>query len=204
MDEADVEIVADTEVWRGYCRVRQVRLRHRTFAGGWTGTMSREVIARGDAACVLPYDPMLDRVVLLEQFRIGPFAAGGRAWQVETVAGIIDPGETPEDVVRREAMEECGCAVDRLEKVCTYYASPGVLTERIEVFCGRTDAAAAGGTFGLAHEHEDIRCFTAGFGEAFGWIASGRLRFGPAILALQWLALNRDRLRQAWAGGGGA
>jgi ADP-ribose pyrophosphatase len=202
MNESDVEIVDSAEVWRGYCRVRRVRLRHRTFGGGWTDVMTREVIERGHAACVLPYDPAADRVVLLEQFRIGPHAAGGSPWQIEMVAGIIEPGESPETVVRREAVEECGCAIDALEPICTYFASPGVLTETIALFCGRTDAAGVGGVFGLAHEHEDIRSFAVGFDEAFGWIANGRLRFGPAIIALQWLALNRGRLRQAWAAGG--
>ncbi len=176
----DVEITARDEVYRGYMRLYAYRLRHRRHAGGWTGEMRRELIERGHAVAVLPYDPVLDEVVLIEQFRIGAYAAGRKPWQIEIVAGIIEDGEAPDDVARRECVEECGCAIEALVHVCDFLASPGVLSETTAVYCGRTDTTGAGGVHGLDH---------------------GRILNSPAIVALQWLRRARERLRSDWRDG---
>ena len=194
----DVEILQRTAVYRGYLSVDTYRLRHRSHAGGWTGEMQRELIERGHAVAVLPYDPGRDEVVLIEQFRIGAFAAGREPWQIEIVAGIIEPGESQGVVARREAIEECGCPVDDLVHVCDFLTSPGVLTETVAIYCGRADASTAGGVHGVAEEHEDIRSFAIAADEALDWVAMGRILNAPAIVALQWLALNRDELRRNW------
>lgn len=198
MDASDVEVIERAEAYRGYARLDRYRLRHRAFAGHWTDPMVREVVERGHAVCVLPYDPVLDRVVLIEQFRIGPFAAGRAPWQTEIVAGIIEPGEDAETVARRETAEECGATLGPLEHVATFFASPGIMTETVTVYCGGARAPEHGGIHGLAHEHEDIRSFTLAAEEAIGWIGSDRIAFAPAIIALQWLAQNRARLRIEW------
>ena len=199
---ADVEITARDEVYRGYLRIDSYRLRHRRHDGGWTGEMSREVVERGHAVAVLPYDPARDEVVLIEQFRIGAHAAGREPWQIEIVAGIIEDGEAPEDVARRECVEECGCRLDALVHVCDVLASPGVLSETTAVYCGRTDASDAGGVHGLADEHEDIRAIALAAEAAFAWLDDGRILNSPAIIALQWLRRERERLRRDWRDGG--
>ncbi len=197
----DVEIIARDEVYRGYMRIDAYRLRHRRHDGGWTGEMSRELVERGHAVAVLPYDPARDEVVLIEQFRIGAHAAGRPPWQIEIVAGIIEDGETPEDVARRECVEECGLRIEALVHVCDFLASPGVLSETTAVYCGRTDTAQAGGFHGLADEHEDIRAIALGAETAFAWLDDGRILNSPAIIALQWLRRERGRLRRDWGGG---
>ena len=198
MTEDDVEVIERTTVYDGYLRVDKYRLRHRRHDGGWTGEMTRELIERGHAAAVLPYDPARDEVVLLEQFRIGAYAAKCPPWQIEIVAGIIEPGETPEDVARRESIEECGCALGELVPICDILTSPGVLSETTAIYCGRTDAAGAGGIHGVADEHEDIRAFALPFAEARQWLDGGRIRFSPAVIALHWLVANRTKLRRRW------
>ncbi len=125
----DIEIISRDEVYGGYMRVEAYRLRHRRHAGGWTDEMRRELVERGHAVAVLPYDPARDEVVLIEQFRIGAYAAGRPPWQIEIVAGIIEAGETAEDVARRECVEECGCKLDALVHVHDFRPSPGVLSE---------------------------------------------------------------------------
>ncbi|MBT5413399.1 MAG: NUDIX domain-containing protein, partial [Rhodospirillaceae bacterium] len=177
---------------------RRVQGSHRLFAGGWSGDVVREVFERGHAAAVLPYDPARDAVVLIEQFRIGAFAAGEPAWLTEVIAGIVEEGETPDDVARREAVEEAGLTIAALEPVTTFFVSPGGTTQTTALFVGRVDSAGVGGIHGLDEEHEDIRASTMSFDDAMAMGADGRIREAATLIALQWLALNRDRLRTKW------
>lgn len=200
MTEADVEILEKTICFQGFFRMERYRFRHRLFSGGWSPVLSRELFERGHAAAVLPYDPVLDQVVLIEQFRVGALSAPGGPWLLEIVAGVIDQGEAAEEVARREALEEAGCPIQAIVPVCEYLASPGGTSERISLFCGRVDAAWVGGVHGLAEEGEDIRVLCVPFAVAMGDVRAGKINSASAIIALQWLALNRDDVRQRWAG----
>ena len=194
----DVEVLERTIPYDGYFRIEAYRLRHRRFGGGWTEVMTRELFERGHAAVVLPYDPARDRVVLIEQFRIGAYAAGLGPWMIEAVAGIVEPGETPEEVVRREALEEAGCTIGALEGIGTVMPSPGGSSEMLHLYCGRVDSQGVGGLHGLAHEHEDIRAFTLPLDAALERLAGGGIVNANAVMTLQWLALNRARLKKLW------
>jgi ADP-ribose pyrophosphatase len=193
-----VEIIEKRTPFRGYFQIDAYRLRHRTFDGGWTREISREVFERGHAAAVLLYDPDRDAVVLIEQFRTGAHAAGLEPWLIETVAGIIEPGEEAAEVVRREALEEAGCDVGHLEPIGTFILSPGGSSETMVLFCGRVDSGGAGGVHGLDHEDEDIRALVLPTDKALELLQAGRIVNATTALALQWLALNRERLRAAW------
>ncbi|HCO44716.1 MAG TPA: ADP-ribose diphosphatase [Gammaproteobacteria bacterium] len=194
--ESDVEILAQETVFQGYFRVDRYRLRHKLFAGGWSRPFQRELFERGHAAAVLPYDPRRDSVLLIEQFRIGPYAHGGSPWQVEIIAGILHEGETPAELARREALEEAGCVLQpTLVPVAAYYMSPGAVSEHMTLFCALTDLDDAGGIHGVDDEDEDIRVHVLEFEHAMAWLQAGRIQNSPAIIALQWLALNRARLR---------
>ncbi len=194
-----VELNEKTTPYRGYFQVDRYQLRHRKFEGGWTPVLTREVFERGHAAAVLPYDPERDQVVLIEQFRVGAYAAGYEPWLIEIVAGIIDPGETPEAVVRREAQEEAGCQLGELESIGTFLVTPGGSSETLAVYCGRCDSSGLGGIHGLAEEGEDIRVLVMACEEALRRLADGEVININAAFALQWLGLNRDRLRGRWA-----
>lgn len=198
MSEKELEILETIEAFKGYFRIIKYRLRHRLFAGGWSREITREVFERGHAAALLPYDPLLDTVVLIEQFRIGAHVAGWNPWLIEVVAGVIEKGETPEDVVRRETQEEAGCEVSDLEHISTYLPSAGGTSETVSLFCGRVSAASAGGIHGCDDEDEDIRVTTMPFAKAFAMVESGEIANSAALISLQWLALNRDRLREEW------
>jgi ADP-ribose pyrophosphatase len=194
----DVEIVEKTTVYKGRFQVDRYRLRHKLHGGGWSEPFVREVFERGHAAAVLPYDPVLDRIVLIEQFRPGAYAAGLHPWLVEVVAGIIDPGETAEQVVRREAVEEAGVEIGEIEKVAKCMVTPGACSEYVEIFVGRVDASKCGGVHGLAHEHENIRAFALAVDEAEKMLAAHEFTNVVTIVALQWLLLNRMQLRDRW------
>lgn len=197
--ESDVEILERVVCYQGHFRIERYQVRHRLFGGGWSGVISRELFERGHAAAVLPYDPVLDRVVLIEQFRVGALSAPGGPWLMEIVAGVIDPDETAQQVVYREAQEEANCTLQALLPVCEYLASPGGTSERISLFCGKVDASQAGGIYGLPEEGEDIRVLTLSFDEALVYIREGKINSASAIIALQWLALNRADVRKQWS-----
>ena len=201
MTEGDFHIIEKSTLFQGYFRVDLYRFRHRLFAGGWSGEVRREVFERGHAVVVLPYDPERDAVVMIEQFRIGAAAAGLPMWQLEVVAGIIDQDESPESVARREAREEANCDIIDLVPVYHYLASPGGTSESVRLYCGRVDSRGLGGIHGLADEHEDIRVEVVPFAEARSRLESGRIGNASTIIALQWLALNREDLRRRWLGG---
>lgn len=196
LNRSDVEEIARETLHKGWYRLDRFRLRHRTFAGGWSETISREVFIPGDSVVVLPYDPGRDAVVLVEQFRIAPYSHGDNPWMIETVAGRIKPGETPEDVARREAQEEAGCTLDELVRIGAHYPSPGAVDEFIHLYCGMTDSAGLGGLHGLEEEHEDIAVLVVSFAEAMAGMQSGLIVSGPLMLALQWLALYKDRFHR--------
>ncbi len=198
MNKKGLEILETIEAFKGYFRIIKYRLRHRLFAGGWSRKITREVFERGHAAALLPYDPVLDTVVLIEQFRIGAHVAGHDPWLIEIVAGIIEEGESPEDVVRRETMEETGCKVSDLIHISTYLPSAGGTSETVNLFCGRVSATNAGGIHGCDDEDEDIRVMTLPFTKAIAMTKSGEIANSAALISLQWLALNRDHLRQEW------
>ena len=198
MSSNGIEILDEALVYGGHFKMLRYRLRHRRFDGGWSPELTRELFERGHAAAVLPYDAGRDAVVLIEQFRVGALRDERGAWLLEPVAGVIDPGDSAEATVRREAVEEAGLEVGRLAPVCDYLVSPGGTSERVALYIGEVDADGAEGLHGLADEAEDIRARVVPFDEAMAWLAQGRVRAASAIIALQWLALHRDGLRAAW------
>jgi len=193
-----VEVLKKRTPYKGHFRIDVYHLRHCKFDGGWTASMSRELFERGHAAAVLPYDPERDRVVLIEQFRIGAFAAGVEPWLIEVVAGIIDSGEDPEAVVRREAVEEAGREILDLVPIGTFLMTPGASSETLAMFCGRVDSAGAGGLFGLDHEGEDIRSFVMPAEDALKMVMACPCPNANTVIALQWLMLNRAALLRRW------
>ncbi|WP_318437218.1 ADP-ribose diphosphatase [Photobacterium leiognathi] len=193
----DVDILAKETVYQGFFKMVKYRFRHQLFAGGWSGEISREMFERGHAAALLPYDPITDDVVLIEQFRVGAMAAGCEPWQLEIVAGMIDhQDESAEDVVKREAVEEAGLTVAELEKVTRYLSSSGGCSEMLDIFVGTVDSTQAGGIHGLAEESEDIRVHVVSREQAYEWVESGKIENAASIIALQWLQLNYSRLQK--------
>ncbi|HYM32037.1 MAG TPA: NUDIX domain-containing protein [Candidatus Cybelea sp.] len=197
----DVEVLSRDTVFQGFYAVDRVRLRHRAFAGGWGRPIVREVLRTKSAVAVLPYDPVRDVVILVEEFRAGPFVAGDAVcWPYAVVAGMVEPGEALEDVARREAMEEAGCRLaGPIEHMFDYYPSPGCSSERVTLFCAQCNSSGLGGVHGLPQEGEDIRVLPMVFDDALDLLRRGAIKASPAIIALQWLALNRADLRRRWS-----
>lgn len=198
----DYEIIDQKAAYDGYFRITELTLRHALFAGGQTPTIVRECFERGHAVGVLPYDPWEDQVVLVEQFRVGSLRAGFSPWVIETVAGIIEPGETPEAVAHRESQEEAGCRLGELVPISHYLVSPGGTSETVHLYCAAIDSRDLRvDGHGLADDAEDIRLHVLPADEAIALIETGGVEAAMPIIALQWLALNRERLQARWQDG---
>jgi len=185
-----------SQPYANFFAVEEYVFRHRRFDGSMSGEMNRAAFLTGDAATVLPYDSARDAVLLIEQFRAGPYARGdSQVCSLEAIAGLIDAGECPEETVRREAVEEAGIEIGALYRAYAYYPSPGAKAEFIYSYIGEADLhEGAGGLGGVASEGEDIRAHVVPFARAMDLVESGEIGNAPLILSLLWLARNRERL----------
>lgn len=203
----DVEVLEKERAFDGYFKVDRYTLKHKKHSGGWSEPLQREIFERGHAVAVLLYDPDLEKLVFIEQFRPGAFAAlsspwfdaaNQSPWLLECVAGIIDAGETPEAVAKRECIEEANCPVSDLVPITHYLASPGGTSESIYLYLGRTDASQAGGIHGLDSEGEDIRVLPVSTDTALKWLDEGRFNNAMTLIAMQWFQIHLPKLKQSW------
>ncbi len=198
LDKNDVEIIARETLYRGFFSLNLYRFRHRLFNGEMSEEVKREIFERGHAAVLLPYDPVRDEVVLIEQLRIAAIDSSRSPWLLEMVAGMIEEGESVEDVCRREAVEEAGVVVGRCKPVLSYLASPGGTSERLSIMVGEVDALTAEGIHGLPEENEDIRVHVVSREQACRWVEEGAIDNAASVIALQWLALHHESLKAEW------
>lgn len=194
----DVEIIARETLYSGFFSMDLYRFRHRLFNGEMSGEIRREIFERGHAAVLLPFDPVRDEVVLVEQIRIAAYDTSESPWLLEMVAGMIEEGESVEDVARREALEEAGLVVGRTKPVLSYLASPGGTSERLSIMVGEVDATTAECIHGLADENEDIRVHVVSREQAYQWVEEGKIDNAASVIALQWLQLHYQTLRNEW------
>ncbi|HCM9193856.1 ADP-ribose diphosphatase [Enterobacter cloacae] len=194
----DVEIIARETLYSGFFSMELYRFRHRLFNGEMSGEIKREIFERGHAAVLLPFDPVRDEVVLVEQIRIAAYDVSESPWLLEMVAGMIEEGESVEDVARREALEEAGLVVGRTKPVLSYLASPGGTSERLSIMVGEVNATTAEGIHGLADENEDIRVHVVSREQAYQWVEEGKIDNAASVIALQWLQLHYQTLRNEW------
>jgi ADP-ribose diphosphatase len=196
----DVEIAETTTVAARHLRIDTFRFRHRLFSGEWSAERGYDVLRRGQAVAIVLYDPDRDAVVLVEQFRLPALLAGCSPWQLEAAAGLIDTEETPEAVAIRETREETGLAViGEPIRIQSYLSSSGNSDESVVLFCGRVDATAAGGVYGLPAEHEDIRVVVKTLAEIEAILEAGAIESGHTLIGLYWLLRHRERLLRLWA-----
>jgi ADP-ribose diphosphatase len=193
-----VRVLEEQTVYEGHYALRKLTLQHRCFGGGWSAPLKRELFERGDAVGVLPYDPVDDSLVLIEQFRPGALRGRESPWMLELVAGVVEPGETDTDVVHREAMEEADCELSDLLPIARYFPSAGACTEQVRLYCGRVTRAGVGAIHGVAHEGEDILVHSVPREDALRLLREDRIPNGHTLVALQWLALQGDALRRRW------
>ncbi|MFT2112614.1 NUDIX domain-containing protein [Marinomonas sp. 2405UD68-3] len=197
-DHSDVEIIKEESLYNGFFKMKKVTLKHRLFNGGWSGAIEREMMIRGDAVCVLLYDPIEDKVLLIEQFRACAVKHAS-PWLLELVAGMVEEGESNEEVARRESLEEAGVEVERLEWMLNFVPSPGGLVEYLKMYVGEFDSTKVNlaKSYGLEGENEDIRLHLYRADDAIALLKTN-IDNASTIMGLQWLALNKKDLRARW------
>jgi ADP-ribose pyrophosphatase len=188
-------IINEKTPFQGFFSIKEVELKHTLFNGGWSRPIKRELFHRGNCVAVLLYDPIRDEVVIIEQFRIGAVQLGEQAWLLEIVAGAIEPGETAEEVAYRESIEEAGCQIQELIKINDFFTSPGGTSELLTLFYGKVDTTSVGGIHGLDEEDEDISVTTMKFEDVYQLLLEGKILSAIPIIAIQWLYINRTKLR---------
>jgi ADP-ribose pyrophosphatase len=199
----DVIVESDQTVWNGRFALDVIKFRQRRFDGSFSGTRTWELLRRGKAAAVLPYDPVADMVVVIEQFRLPAFAAGIEPVMVELAAGLVDPSETPEMTILRESKEEMGIAVHALEKIGDFLLTPGGCDELCTIFAGRVRLGEIGpdgllGTGGLASEQEDILVRALPAATVIEKAIAGAYPNSVCTIGLLWFAARRAYLREKW------
>ncbi len=184
--------------YSGFFRVDSIRLEHKLYQGGWSDPIERELLMRQPAVAVLPYDPKLKRILLVEQFRIGATEDRFSPWCLELIAGIADvEGEARDNLVRREAKEEANLTLGELEPITSYLPSPGGCNERLHLFASACDLSQAGGIHGKPEEGENIRVMTYPMSDIPTLLAGDRVDNAATTIALQWFLLNQARLCHA-------
>ena len=184
-------------VYDGHFKVDKYQLDYEKYNGETTPVLQRELVIRNDAVAVLPYDPVTDQVVFIEQFRIG--AAGeSQPWLIEIVAGLVDEGESSQEVALRESEEEIGTRPSELIKIAGFYPSPGGFSEWIDIYIGKVDVDEVKSNGGLDHEGEDIKVFSRPAKNVLTMIDKGEVKSAIGIIALQWFAVNHEKIRKKW------
>jgi len=195
--QKDYTLERKETLYDGFFKMYKLHLSHKTFSGEQI-KVQRELFYRDDAVCVLLYDAERDRVVLVEQFRVGTYDHPDGPWLLELVAGIVEPGETANDVARRESQEEAGTEIGEIVTITRFVPSSGGTREYIDLLCAQVNSEGVEGIHGLPDEGEDIKVHTLAATEAFALVASGKINNAPAIIALQWLQLNKQELQKRW------
>ena len=188
---ADVAFDEPELLAKGYRAYRRYRI---TLTGedGATIEQQRDVLEGGKVIAVLPVDVERDEIVLIRQFRLPAHLGNGKGDLVEIVAGRVEQGETLAASARRECREEIGVAPSALVELFSYFTTPGLTDETVTVFLAAIDAAQVPAHTRLGDEY--IRTLRVPIDAALAALQTGTIHNGPAILALQWLALNRARL----------
>jgi len=199
-NKTDYTLLEEQTAYQGFFSLDQLQLKHRLFAGGWTPSIKRELFKRGQAVGLLSYDPWLDQVVMVEQFRVGALQDPTSPWLLEVIAGMIEAGEEAGGVAYRETQEEAGLTLLHLEHLYTYYSSPGGSDEQILLYLGIVDSTQVeqDAICGLASENEDLRVKIFSREAALVEATQGRAANAMSIIALQWLAMNHLAIKAKW------
>ena len=195
-----VEVLEDRVAYGGRFAMQIVRFHYTRFDGQPSSVLTWELWRRGQGVAMLPWDPVTDRIALIEQFRLPALAAGLPAIMTECPAGLLEPTEEPERAARRETREETGLEPIRMARVGEFMLMQGGCDEVMHYYIAQVSLSegAAPRTHGLAHEGEDTRVLVMPAEEAFRMVAEGRIANVTAATLILWLQVNRERLRREW------
>ncbi|RKY00792.1 NUDIX hydrolase [Candidatus Poribacteria bacterium] len=185
-----VEVLERELLYDGFFKLERAVVRYEKFDGSMSEPITRLNLERGDSVGVLLYNPETDSVVLVEQFRYPAYVRGGPGWLLEIVAGMKGENEDSIRVARAEAIEEAGYEIRRIERLTSFYLSPGGCSEKLDLYLGYVGRRSGEGG-GVREEGEDVRVVELPFEEALRMVDEGRIMDAKTIVALLWLYRRR-------------
>lgn len=196
-NNSDFKLHKTVTKYHGFFKLDEYFVSHKCYDGSHSKVISREVFERDDAVVLMPYDPVNDCVVLIEQFRVGALRSKMQPWLLEFIAGMFEGNESPVDVAIREAYEESGLEIkpSQITEIMKYLSSPGGMSETIHLYLAIINSTGVGGTHGLAEENEDILVHVLPRIEAIELLQQGKITNAATIIGLQWLSLNYRSLQ---------
>ena len=194
MSHPDVEVITNDVMYDNFVSISKISLRFKLFSGDWSPVLERHCFDSGESSFLVLYDVKRDCVVLIEQFRIGAMAHDN-PWMLEVVAGVIVPGESPEEVALRECQEETGTPVQEAFFIQQCMPSAGISTHQNYLFYSLIDSELFSGVHGLAEEGENIKVHVVSREQAYAWVCSGKITSVMTVIGLQWLQLNYASLQ---------
>ena len=175
-----------------FFKIEEAYLRFEQFNGKMSPLVRRLNLERGDSGAVLILNHNTGKLIMVSQFRY-PTYQNKHGWTLEAIAGMVDPGEKPEESVRRELEEEIGLRIDNLEYVSTFYPSPGGSSERIFLYYSEVSGEKAKykKTGGLLGHGEDVKAIEIAVEDALAKIRTGEIVDAKTIIGIYWLENQR-------------
>lgn len=184
----DFKVIKEETLFKGFYQVNAYEINFKCFDNTMSKTVRRELFVRRDAACILPFNPKTQMVVLLQQFRVGAMLKAENPWLVEMIAGIMDEEDKdPLDTAIRESKEEANIEYYQTHKMCAYYPSPGGSNEKLHCYLGLFEGDYSEGIHGLPSEGENIRAFPCSLSQALKWLEEGKIDNASTVISLMWL-----------------
>ena len=187
------KILKKKNLYNGFFKMNEVTLKYKKYDGSWTNKIKRELFGGAKVSAVLPYDPIKNEIVLIQQFRPGTISKNDNNYLDEIVAGIIDPGETPEETAIRECYEETGCKIKKLTPIQGYFPAPGSSESYYYLYLGEIKTISETRIMGLESENEDIFVKSYKIDEVRSKMNDGKILNGLTLIALQWFFLNINK-----------
>ena len=187
---SNFKVTNKKNLYDGFFKMNEVSLKYKKHDGSWSNEIKRELFGGAQVSAVLPYDPIKKEIVLIQQFRPGTISRNTNNYLKEIVAGIIDPGESPEIAAKRECLEETGYKIKKLTSIQGYYPAPGSSESFYHLFLGEVDSKNGKKIMGLDTENEDILVESFNINQVKKMMQNGELINGLSLIAIQWFFLN--------------
>ena len=187
---SNFKIISKKNLYKGFFKMNEVTLKYKKYNGKWSKDLKRELFGGAQVSAVLPYDPVKNEIILIQQFRPGTISRNLNNYLIEIVAGMIDPGEKPETAAKRECLEETGCEVKKIIPIQGYFPAPGSSESFYHLFLAEIETFKGTRVMGLESENEDILVKSFKVEEVREKMKNGEILNGVALIALQWFFLN--------------
>ena len=187
---SNLKVTNKKNLYDGFFKMNEISLKYKKYDGSWSNEIKRELFGGAQVSAVLPYDPIKKEIVLIQQFRPGTISRNTNNYLKEIVAGIIDPGESPEIAAKRECLEETGYKIKKLTSIQGYYPAPGSSESFYHLFLGEVDSKNEKKIMGLDTENEDILVESYNINQVKKMMQNGELINGLSLIAIQWFFLN--------------